>query len=189
MTAPVGTTDEQDDEIRQGDIDALDHLDDDDFRGVIARRLDTDPRNKKIWKMLCHPLLLDRTLGCLEEMADEIAADVEARRLPPVHGKVKRLNVVNKRIEMVQAAQARFTGQVHTMDDELVVQKHLVKELALAVDAHRLACVGLDLAPEPHDVALWDMLDELRLPDRDGRGSPSLAEMIAAGWWKHETQP
>lgn len=176
---------EQEDEIRQGDVDALDRLDDDDFRSVVARRLDTDPRNKKIWKMLCHPLLLERTLGCLEEMAEEMAADIKARQLPPVHGKVKRLNLVLKRIEMVRAAEVRTNGQVRTLSEEVVALRHLVKQLGLAIDAHRLACIGQDLTPEPHDLELWEKLDEFRLPAYVKDQGPSLAEMIAAGWWKH----
>jgi len=173
----------------QRDIDELDQLDDDDFRDTLARRLDSVAGNTLFWRMLCHPTLVERTLGCLEEIADELSAEVTRRRLLPTHYEAKRLNVLNHRIGMVNAAMVRATGRVHTIEDKLTINIDLVRRLALAVDAHRLACIGQNLAPEPHDLALWEKLDEFRLPRHGVTGEGhSLAEQIAAGRWQHPVE-
>ncbi len=173
----------------QRDIDALDNLDDDAFRDTLARRLDSVADNTIFWRMLCHPTLVERTLGCLEEIADELSAEVKKRRLPATHYEVKRLNVINHRINMANAAMVKATGLVRTIEDELTVNKVMLKQLALAVDAHRMACISQNLAPEPHDLKLWEKLDEFRLPRQGVAGEgPSLAEQIAAGRWQHPVE-
>lgn len=173
-------------EINQSDIEKLDDLDDDPFRIFIIDHLDTlPPANKQIWRTLCHPTLVDRTIGCLEELVDDLTAEVKRRALPAAHGKAKRLNIVKMRLGMANAAAASYLSHVHHVGDEVAMVKGLLRHLAFAVDAHRLACVGLDLAPEPHDLALWNMLDELRLVSMDGSGpGPSLAEQIVSGRWR-----
>ncbi len=64
----------------------------------------------------------------------------------------------------------------------------LVRQLAQGVNVHRLACVAAGLEPEDHDIALWSLLESLRLPDGpsdDGAGikGPTLAEVLCRGIW------
>lgn len=178
-----------DSDLSQSVIDALDDLDDDAFLSVILRRLDPLPTNKAIWRALCHPTLVDRTLGCLEELAEEMAADIKRRALTQVHGKAKQLGIVKSRILMANGAATREPARaaVHArIEADREMTRQLLRRLTLAVNAHRLACIDLNLAPEPHDLALWETLDELRLPGEGQEGAgPSLAEQIAAGRWYH----
>jgi hypothetical protein len=92
------------DEIDQCAINALDDLDDDQFRNAVSWHLDPKPAvNKRVWRMLCHPTLVDRTLGCLEEMADELGEEVRRKGFPSTHAKVKRFNLVKARLKSAQA--------------------------------------------------------------------------------------
>lgn len=175
-------------DVTEAVVQSLDDLDDDAFLSLVMWRLDPLPTNKAIWKALCHPALIDRTLGCLEELADEMGEDAHRRALPAAHGKVRRLNLVEDRIRMAKGTvirePIRDAERVRTAE-EYLKQKLVLKQLALAVNAHRLACIEQNLTPEPHDLALWEALDELRLPEgREGAG-PSLAEQIASGRWYH----
>jgi len=167
-------------------IKALDDLEDDAFLSVILRRLGTLPTNRAIWKGLCDPVLIDRTIGCLEELAEEMGEDVRRRALPAAHGKAKQLNVVGTRLQMARAAALRREDRVARIETVREMTHQLLRRLTLAVNTHRLACIEQNLSPEPHDLALWETLDELRLPEAGQEGAgPSLAEQIADGRWYH----
>jgi len=59
----------------------------------------------------------------------------------------------------------------------------LVRQLTEGVNTHRLASVHAQLEPEPHDEALWGLLDRLRLPDDHDHefGGLTLAEALLRG--------
>jgi len=58
----------------------------------------------------------------------------------------------------------------------------LLRTLTQAVNTHRLASIRAGLEPEPHDQALWGLLDQLRLSDDDGGvAGLSLAEALLHG--------
>lgn len=159
----------------------LDGLDDDAFRRIIEENVPTATGRRALWAAACHSRLVDRTAGCLEEIADDLQQAIRTRGLAPGHFKHKRLAEVRNRMRMVEARADRSADhQAHT-DREADAYKRLVRRIGLAVNDHRLACIAANLAPEPHDLALWAALDDLRLPGAET--SPTIAEQIASGRW------
>lgn len=173
-------------QIRQPDIDAIDALDDDAFQNIIIKRAWTDPRNNRIWTMLCEPKLIERTAGCLDELIEELTREIDDRSLANGHPKVRLLSVYSSRLKMVTSRIARINGHKAAQDDDLGVFRQRTRELATAINEHRLACIAADLTPESHDVALWDVLDRLSMPDHGRTDVPSLAAMLAGPWSQRE---
>jgi hypothetical protein len=64
----------------------------------------------------------------------------------------------------------------------------LAQRLTLAINEHRIAAIAVGLAPEPHDIALWGVLEELALPENDC-GGPTLAEMVVSRRWRLADEP
>lgn len=169
-------------DIRPADVEAIDSIDDNAFRDLVVKRAWTDPANNKIWTILCDQALIERTAGCLDEIVEELTADVEKGKLPNTHGKVRQLSVFTSRLKMVNARLARMANHQAGRDDDLAVFRRRTRELAVAINQHRLACIAADLSPEDHDVALWDLLDELGMPSHGREEVPSLADMLAGPW-------
>lgn len=167
------------------EVNRLDHLDDDAFRRLIEANIDTATGSRQLWVALCHPVLVDRTAGCLDEIVEDLERHIADRKVGPGHHKVKVLNATLTRVRQVNAHAGRAADHQGYRDAEMGAIRHLLRDLTFAVDAHRRACIDLDLAPEPHDVALWSALEELRLPAGDSRleQGPSLAEQIVSGRW------
>lgn len=167
------------------EIERLDALDDDTFRTLVEANLDGYADSKQLWNALCHTALVERTAGCLDELAEELESSITTRMLGTGHHKVKRLNAVRHRIKMVAA---RAKRQPNLVGERVGAYHDILRRLTLAVDTHRRACIAADLAPEPHDTALWEALDELRLPTRslDPATFPTLADCVAGGRWSAE---
>lgn len=167
------------------EVERLDQLDDDAFQRLVETNIDTATGDKQLWVALCHPVLVDRTAGCLDEMVEKLERHITTRMLGAGHHKVKVLNAVNTRVRQVNAHAGRAANHQGYRDAEMGAVRALLRHLAVAVNTHRRACIDLDLAPEPHDIALWSTLEELRLPASDPRveEGPSLAEQIVSGRW------
>lgn len=97
-------------DIFRRDAEAIDDLDDDAFRDLIEKRLDTSGGNSALWKLLCHPSLIERTWGCLDEMAEELDEEVARRGLKSNHFKSRRAAVVKTRRRQVEAMEARIAA-------------------------------------------------------------------------------
>lgn len=176
------------------DVAYLDELGDEEFKQTVMANLDQARGDRRIWAALCHAANNDRAVGCLEEILEELQADVATRRLPATHHKTKLANVVRLRLSQVQAATAREErrGQRRVAHDERILTEHeavrlLLRRLTLAVNDHRLACIDADLTPEEHDLALWQALEELVMPNTDPTSPArcSLADLIVQGVWHH----
>lgn len=183
-------TDTVDTGILQRDVEAIDELDDDTFRGLVEKRIEDTPSNRATWKILYHPTLIERVEGCLEELAEELSDEIMARGFSPGHHKAKQLRLVNHRLHQLHAVSKavaeRRMGNVSGKEREKQETRALVRNLALAIDAHRQECIRQDLSPEPHDVMLWGVLDALTLPAGGDKQGPTLAEVITAGHWRHQ---
>lgn len=170
------------------EVERLDALDDDEFACVVEAHISSATGDPSVWTALCHPALVGRTAGCLDELAEVLGEDVSRRGLPRAHYATKRLGVVRNRRQQVEAALGRAErAAVHRehMRRQQAVDRELLRQLTLAVDAHRCACIAANLEPEPHDLTLWAALDELRLPayDPGTTEGPTLAEMLISAIW------
>lgn len=166
------------------DTAGLDDLDDDAFRTLIASRMSTIPGNNQLWTTLCDADLIDRTAGCLDEMAELLAEIVTSRQLPRDHPTTRRLNLINNRRSMVDARANRIAGHQAARADMASNLFAVLRDLTLAVNEHRLACIAANLSPEPHDLTLWAQLDELQLPNAgDPEQAVTLAERVTSGHW------
>jgi hypothetical protein len=175
------------------DVERVDSIDDTQFERLITSNLAPSPESRAVWVALCHPAVSDRTAGCLDEMAEVLERKIAGRHLPATHGHVKWLNMIRTRIQQVEGARVRHDRDharwvEHQRSEGRVADetRDLLRRLALAVNAHRLACVAADLAPEAHDLDLWAALDDLRTPSFDPEradGGPSLAELITSRIW------
>lgn len=167
------------------EVEALDQLDDEEFLRLVQANIDTGTGDKQLWVALVHPTVVERTAGCLDELAEALERFIAAKQLGPAHFKVRLLNQVRARVRQANAAAERAAGHHAARADELTEAKKLLRALAFAVNDHRQACIALDLAPEPHDVALWEALEDLRLPAHGPavEQGPSLADLIVSGRW------
>jgi hypothetical protein len=166
------------------DVQYLLDMDDREFRTFVLEHLGRNEPDR-VWRALTDPEVVLDTTEVLREKCAEVT---EAARVPGIdrelRGRRERfLRLVQFRLGQVrEARRVRHQQLALERRDEFEV---LARTLALAVNAHRLACVAADLAPEPHDVALWDLLDDLRLPgDGDHAESLTLAEAVLRGIWR-----
>lgn len=110
--------------------------------------------------------------------ASERTARLEAERLARVADKAARA--------LAQPTPLKARQRAHIERQEAAVDefKTIARVLAVAVDTHRRACLDANVAPEPHDIALWSALEELSVPaGADGAVPPTLAEMVVSGRW------
>lgn len=169
-------------------VDALDQLDDDDYLNLIVGNLDSATGDKQLWTTLCHPDLVDRTAGCVEEIVEGLERYVAAKGVGPGHAKARQLTAARARLRQANARAGRQVAHYTRQEGDLLAYRLLIKQLTLAINGHRLACITANLAPEQHDLSLWAALEELRLPSGDPRqaAGPSLAEQVVSGRWAQQ---
>jgi hypothetical protein len=155
-----------------------------DTKTVIAERI-TEVNSRIAGRL---PWAEDRTAnGDFDRWRDSARREITdlTRRQNQVKNAAREVDLAERMSHMPKAAQRYATETVSLRKrltdrcaevDQLNV---LVRALAQAVNGHRLASIGAGLDPEPHDVALWDVLDELRLPSRRGE-PPSLADLLTS---------
>jgi hypothetical protein len=82
-------------------------------------------------------------------------------------------NLILARIELTKAVVAESNRQ--DQGSEFAMRwREITGRFARAVDDHRRASLDAEIKPEPHDVALWAVLDEALLE----HGMPSLAARL-----------
>jgi hypothetical protein len=93
----------------------------------------------------------------------------------------RALGVKRSIVYRLQAAKATASSQGQRMADERRAYRDAARQLAVAIDRHRQACVREGIDPEPHDQALWDVLRKVPVPH--GSEMLAAADLLADGVW------
>jgi hypothetical protein len=166
-------------------VDELADLADEDLATYVGENLDADD----VWPALLDPAVIKRTkaaLGILRTLSDERARH-QAKVLPPddylkwwhQHGQPAARVVSRRRMQATKLLDGRHLAETEAQARHA---RCAVRELALAVQRHRLATVSSGLDPEPHDRDLWTALATLTLPYRGDQ--VVLDDLLGAGVWE-----
>lgn len=185
---------------------ALLDLNDRDFRRVIDNFL--FPAGDDAWPDLLAPQVAHRTHDTLTAMLAEVdaeltskAADLEVYRqdcwargaagkrdwfaAQAEHGEWRRRAVRAKQAITRRKRAAKEAARVARLEQHEErsrgSQREAVRRLATAIAEHRQASAEGGFDPEPHDQALWQALEETRVP-LYGRTIP-VAELLEDGVW------
>lgn len=172
------------------DVDYLLDLDDVEFIQFITNNVNPAAPSR-VWDALLDDDLVIRTRRALgskhQDMLQQIATRSAANdnEFDPTYREWRsRIDLLMrffaKRInEAKQACRDRHERVTAQLTTRL---RGTVRQLAVAVYEHRNAVVAAGLAPEPHDLALWDLLDEIELP-ADTDDPKTLAALLVSGVW------
>jgi hypothetical protein len=166
-------------------VDELADLTDEDLATYVGENLDADD----VWPALLDPAVIKRTkaaLGVLRTLLDGQARH-QSKTLRPAayldwweaHGQPAARVVSRRRMQATKLLDGRHLAETEAQARHA---RCAVRELALAVQRHRLATVSSGLDPEPHDRDLWTALATLTLPYQGDQ--VALDELLGASVWE-----
>lgn len=163
-------------------------MEDDDFEKFVKSNI-SQGSPAKVWDVLLDPDVAHRTKATLAGMLTSVRGQLETYRVDPSTNTAEWAKSASRFYMMATRRQAQAKTAVreaqHLFDeDQRREARHVLRKLAVGVNAHRLACIAADLTPEPHDLELWKLFDELTLPANDrGADEVSLALLVTSGAW------
>jgi hypothetical protein len=185
---------------------AIADLDDDTFKDVIEEHV--FPRgDPEVWQALLSPLVVDRTYQVLVFMLNEVNGELAARKAGMESFRQECFDrglagksdwfAAQREFEDWRRRALRFKGAVESRvsrcnqakrnrigvatSSESRAYRRGLRDLALAIAAHRAASAEADINAEPHDLRLWDALEHITVPHR--REQVSVAQMIEMAVW------
>lgn len=164
-------------------------LSDQDFEDVVLRNAHRPTRDRGIWSQLTAPDLIGRTRRTLSDMRARNSGAMRRKKaaltafhaqcLKKAHGGHEAWVQAKADYEQWRVGASNFermvSGALAEVNDiwELRAQERgssgvLQAQLACALDAirtHQNACDTADIEPEPHDLALWNTLEDVAATD------------------------
>jgi len=171
-------------------IARLEALDDEAFGDLVFKNLPAGAP-PQLWEALLSPELVHRTKAAITDVARDLMVTVEEnkaelseleyRRWLGKVGKPTRTALDERR---AQARTASLKAHAKMVEADRNDGRRLAVRLAVGIAQHRAACAIAGLEPEPHDKALWSLLDSERVGYGDQVVTP--AEMLERGIWRNE---
>lgn len=180
------------------DVDYLVEMNGTEFRDFVFRSIPEDTPGR-VWRALLHDDIAIRTKNVLARIITELGAETKERAAQPMTDDEAAVYAVwraERNAFMVEAGHRQHNAKQATAalaarplprQDSLgfaQTMRTLVRDLATAINEHRLATIDAGIDPEPHDEELWEILDELSPPALFvGGPEPTLAELLLSGKW------
>lgn len=112
-------------------------------------------------------------------LAARLAQAKEARRVQYIAEQAERGALKAEQSEKDRA-------HIEHLEAGVTLSRNAVRVLACAIQRHRLDAIASGLAPEPHDRALWSVLDRVVVPL--GKGQATVTELLGQGLWTEQPE-
>lgn len=148
-----------------------------------------------LWDALLGPELVHRTRRYLSDIARDLKETREDRRAAlsareyAVWARDEKVNETQRHLTARQAEAHKAAYEAHQL--RLAFDRNhgrrLAARLARGIARHKAATAVAGLDPEPHDEALWSLLETETVPLGDDM--VSAGEMLRRGIWRDEESP
>ncbi|MCV7034895.1 MULTISPECIES: hypothetical protein [Mycobacterium] len=186
----------------------LAQLDDTEFERLVIANAFRGSRDPATWAALTSPELIERTHNALFNASERNAAAIARRRqewaafrtecfAQPIEKQLwlakkrdydtwhtKAANFargVSRALRDLNAIRAR--SNLDTPRYGTQYYRRRIRELALAIQAHRAALTDTNLVAEAHDRRLWRILDEITVPT-GAADTPTTLQTMLDSYWK-----
>lgn len=189
----------------------LAQLDDTEFERLVIANAFRGNRDTTIWAALTSPEMIERTHNALLTASERNTAAISRRRqewatfraecfAQPIdkaqwlakkrdydawHNRAANFaRGVSRAVRDLNTIRARSTSAGVRYGTQYYRRR--IRELALAIQAHRAALTDANLVAEPHDRRLWRILDEITVPT-GAADTPITLQTMLDSYWKNLT--
>ncbi len=176
-------------------LQTLDSFSAQEFEQVVLINAAQHKRNTAMWEALTSPQIIERTHGALAIAIQRNSAAMSARRPDDASGAsesdsaykawrrsaVSFGNLVQGALQEVKQKRKQILREADLRAAERYRQN--IRDIALAIADHQRAIVDAGATPSPHDLKLWECLDNVRLPHGACSTPTSLRELVASVWY------
>lgn len=172
------------------------------FEQIVLANAAAPKRNTAIWEALLSTQCVERTRSALADAYQRNSAAMADRRAEEELGSTSESETAAAAAADYHAWRRRATSfnhlvqgalrEVNERRQQLVREQDLsaaeqyrqkIRDVALAIAEHEHAVRSGGIAPNPHDLKLWECLDAVQLPHGPESTLTSLRELAATVWY------
>lgn len=124
------------------------------FDATVKKHLPYTIDNVKTWRVLTHPVVIDRTRNTLDRLRAALEAGLASGRVPQNSSAARERDVLCCRQDEVRTI-TRLRSRIDNLS-------HRVNAYAEAIQQHWQASQDAEVIPEEHDRELWSALPKRR---------------------------